>query len=483
MTAVTAGGREAGAAVPAAFAAFDGMLESAVEASRWYSQALDASLGPWLSTPEIERRRAERLRHMLDHARTAVPLYRRLHEGLGEVAELARYPLLTKAMLRQHLGESVADPALTAERLHEFIEHGRLGGLLDDRYAVWTSSGSTGPPAIFVHDRAALAIYESLELFRARGLAAPGQWAPRVLAGERYALVAATGGHFAGVATIEYMRARYPWLAGNVRTFSLLQPLPQLVAELNAFAPSLLATYPTAAGLLAEEQVAGRLHLRPDEIWAGGETLSEALRARVQRAFGCRMRQSYGASEFMALAFECERGRLHLNADWAILEPVDAGLQPVAPGTPSTTVLLTNLANRAQPLIRYDLGDSVTMDAAPCACGCSLPSMTVEGRSDDVLELPAAHGGKIRLLPLVLQTVLEDEAQLDDYQLVQTGARRLLLRITVGARQARRARELVLAFIAKQGAGAIELDVVHDKPHASRSGKLRRILREAGPRH
>ena len=61
------------------------------------------------------------------------------------------------------------------------------------------------------------------------------------------------------------------------------------------------------------------------------------------------------------------RGSMHLNADWVILEPVDRAYRPVPPGVMSHTVLLTNLANRVQPIIRYDLGDSVVIEPDPCA--------------------------------------------------------------------------------------------------------------------
>lgn len=57
-----------------------------------------------------------------------------------------------------------------------------------------------------------------------------------------------------------------------------------------------------------------------------------------------------------------------MNADWVLLEPVDERHRPTPPGVPSHTVLLTNLANRVQPLIRYDLGDSVTLLDRPCQC-------------------------------------------------------------------------------------------------------------------
>jgi len=36
-------------------------------------------------------------------------------------------------------------------------------------------------------------------------------------------------------------------------------------------------------------------------------------------------------------------------------------------------VLLTNLANLVQPLVRYEIGDIVTMATEPCDCGNHLP--------------------------------------------------------------------------------------------------------------
>jgi phenylacetate-CoA ligase len=77
---------------------------------------------------------------------------------------------------------------------------------------------------------------------------------------------------------------------------------------------------------------------------------------------------SYVASEFLSLAFECERGHLHLNSDWVILESVDPRGDAVPLGQAGATSLLANLANHGQPLIRYDLGDRVTQHDHACAC-------------------------------------------------------------------------------------------------------------------
>ena len=54
------------------------------------------------------------------------------------------------------------------------------------------------------------------------------------------------------------------------------------------------------------------------------------------------------------MAYDCGQGWLHVNSDWVILEPVEADYSPTPPGQASHTVLLTNLANRIQPIIRYD---------------------------------------------------------------------------------------------------------------------------------
>ena len=99
----------------------------------------------------------------------------------------------------------------------------------------------------------------------------------------------------------------------------------------------------------------------------------------------------------------------------------------------SHTTLLTNLANRLQPLIRYDLGDSVTMLPGSCPCGSRLPGIRPEGRRDEILRVALPGGGTRPLLPLVLATVLEEAPGLLRYQLVQSGPRSLKLRVEEAA--------------------------------------------------
>lgn len=334
-----------------------------------------------------------------------------------------------------------------------------------------------------------MAVYDALEAVRHRvpGRGVSGLFGALAALGalgtaERSALVTATGGHFASVVSFERLRRISPWLAATARSFSLLQPTAELVQALNEFQPAILATYPTAAAMLADEAEAGRLHIRPRCVLTGGETLSPAVRARIATAFDAEVRNSYGSSEFLPIAWECAHGCLHVNEDWVLLEPVDERHRPVPPGQPSHSVLLTNLANLVQPLIRYDMGDQLTLRADRCACGSALPVIEVQGRGDDVLRVPARRPGQtVSLLPMALCTVIEEEGAVFDFQLQQRGPSTLVLRVPLRGAEAKaaidRCATALQRFATLQGAAPVEVlgEPGCDLPRG-RSGKACRVV-------
>jgi phenylacetate-coenzyme A ligase PaaK-like adenylate-forming protein len=326
-----------------------------------------------------------------------------------------------------------------------------------------------------------MATYDALEALRRPVLRPLQRWLDPWGLDERSVFVGAIAGHFASVVSIERLRRLNPALATGMHGMSLLLPMPELLNRLNALAPTILATYPSAAVLLASEHLAGRLRIEPREIWTGGETFSPAMRRFVQATFCCPVADSYGASEFLSLASECRLGNLHLNSDWAILESVDKRGRAVPPGVTGATTLLTNLANHVQPLIRYDLGDRVTLHSQACACGSHLPRIDVQGRTDDTLHLRTARGDSVSVVPLALSTVLEDEAGLFDFQLLQRGPRELLLRTGMNGPQAdaalQRARRMLGEFLTRQGAAGLRIRCRCGEPaRTGRTGKIKRIV-------
>lgn len=427
------------------------------------------------------RLRAQRLARLIEVARRDSPFYRRRH---ADARQLADFAPVTKAELMQHFDDWATDRRITRAAADAALADPRrvADGWLD-RYLLWTSSGTSGVPGTFVQDARSLAAYDAIDALRLRGSGADrpalGTWGLR----QRFAFVGATGGHFAGHVSMERLRRLVPAsVAPEIRVFSVLEPLRTVAQALEAMQPTVLITYPSGAAALAELQQAGALRLALREVWTGGEQLSAEQRAQVQAAFGCPVRNNYGASEFFTIAWECAEQRLHLNDDWLLLEPVDERLRPVPDGEMSHTVLLTHLANLTQPLLRYQLGDRVRRVPGRCACGSAFPLIEVQGRADDTLRLHDARRRPVSILPLALETAIEEGAHVTQFQaLCGSDGASIELRFEASVADAeaafRQSRRVLAAFLAHHGVRGTRISLGQAAPLRQRaSGKLRRVV-------
>lgn len=432
----------------------------------------------------IAERRRTRLAWLVHLARERSPYYRELYHGLPPVIEdPTLLPPVTKPELMRRFDEWVTDPDVTLEGVRRFVADPSLVGTpYLGRYHVFTTSGTTGDPAILLHDHDSWLVLNVVDRVRARrGLVGRSELRGLARGGYRIATVYATGGHFGAVVLTEAVRRHSRWFAQHVRSMSVLTPTPVLVEQLNTFRPTVLSAYPSALALIAEEIRAGRLHIRPVMAMTAGEYLSPSQRAMIESTLGCHVLEGYAASEVPALSLACRHDRLHLNADWYLFEPVDAELRPVPVGEMSHTVLVTNLANGVQPVIRYDLGDRVCLRPDPCPCGNPFPTVGVEGRTNDVLRFEAEPGTRVTVLPLALATVVEETRGVHRFQAIQTAPAALTLRVEPeqGADPESVWVEVeagVRAFLGAQGLTGVRVDRDPEPPHRDpRSGKLRQV--------
>jgi len=147
-------------------------------------------------------------------------------------------------------------------------------------------------------------------------------------------------------------------------------------------------------------------------------------------------------------------------------------------------VLLTNLANRVQPFIRYDLGDSITVKLEGCECGSRLPAIRVEGRQDDVLYLETPGREKTPILPLALATVVEETPGVHRFQVIQTGPASVRIRLEVvpGTDEAQVWEALasgVQQYLAAQGAPMVRIERAPEPPQRDPvGGKFRQVWAE-----
>lgn len=429
------------------------------------------------------RRQQTRLADLVAHARAHSPYYRDLYADVPDrVEDPTLLPATSKAALMARFDDWVTDPQITLDRVQAFItDPPRIGTPFLSRYLVATTSGVTGSRGIFVQDDRMHAALTATTARAARAWISPADAWRLLRGGMRTVMLCATDGHFAGVASVARQRASSRSRAKRIQALSVHLPMPELVARLNRFRPAMLTGYASAISLLAGEQQAGRLRIHPALVVPSGEGLADEEYARIGRVFGAKVRNQYSCTEFMGLAYGCAQHWLHVNSDWVVLEPVDADHRPTPAGQLSHTVLLSNLANRVQPVLRYDLGDSVLQRPDPCPCGDPLPAIRVQGRAADVLVVPTGRGAPVRLPPLALGTVVDRIPGVALFQIVQDAPTRLRVRLQPapgadGEQVWSAVHQALTALLAAHQLDHVTVQHAAEPPSRGAGGKVRTVI-------
>jgi putative adenylate-forming enzyme len=371
---------------------------------------------------ELVRHQQQRLEVVVRHAAAHSPFYRRQFAETGALADgpvqLTRVPVLDKPLLMEHFDELICDPRLRRDELLDWVGQMTRDQLYLNRYRVMLTSGSSGRPGLYVYDAAG---WRSIFAGMLRSTAWEGL--RPTLPRQRMA--------FVGAADPSHISRQGATMASGLHRVLALPvtlPLPRLVAALNEFQPTYLQAYPSAAMWLADEQRAGRLQVSPRILVTVAELRTAEMTQRLQEAFGVRPFNLYGSTEGL-FGLECEHHEgIHLFEDTTLVENVDADGQPVAAGQSGARLVVTNLYNVVQPLLRLEVADLVTLDPDPCTCGRILARMkTISGRSDDVLSLSARDGGRVAVHPLQFALLTRDP-EVREFQVIQDG---LLLRVLV----------------------------------------------------
>ncbi len=421
---------------------------------------------------QLAAHRTEALRALVRVAVDRSPWHRKRLAGVNpetlEVADLAQLPVMTKADVMAHFDEIVTDDRLRLGDVEEHLLHAAERGYLNGQYTAAATGGSTGHRGVTVYDWNGWAIY-CVAAFR-------------VLMRDRLRDPALAGRPL----TVAYVGASHPSHVGGAlgRTFHdsslinvmlpVLLPVEQIVAGLNEARPDVVGAYPSMLNVLAGEAMAGRLRIAPWQILSSGEALLPEIRAAVELAWSAPLINLWGATETGRLTAKCEHGNSHLAEDTAILEPVDAAGDPTPIGERSAQIYVTNLFNRALPLIRYQMSDEVTLRPDPCPCGRPAPCVEdIQGRQDD-----AFHYGDQYVHPHVFRSALGRRAGIVEYQVRQSdrGAD-----ITVSCRGRAELAELtgeLAAALTDLGLTdpQITIDIVDRLDRLPHTGKLKRFV-------
>ena len=194
--------------------------------------------------------------------------------------------------------------------------------------------------------------------------------------------------------------------------------LDDYVRQIRTRRPRMLFGYPSALAHIARHAQARNVRL--DDIgikvaFVTSERLYDDQRTTIEQVFGCRVANGYGGRDAGFIAHECPEGRMHVTAEDIVLELVDEAGNCVAPGK-SGEIVVTHLASRAFPFIRYRTGDFGVLAEEPCRCGRGLPVLEqILGRSTDFV---VASDGTV-LHGLALIYVVRDLPGIASFRIVQ----------------------------------------------------------------
>ncbi len=147
--------------------------------------------------------------------------------------------------------------------------------------------------------------------------------------------------------------------------------------ELVAYAPTLIEGEPAyLAAFCARAEALGLELPRPRVVTLSYTYPSRLERARIARAFGVPVASVYGTTETGTVLVECERGRMHHNAESCRID-----IEVLHRSSALGRILVTPFAHPFACYLRFDVGDVVRLATSPCPCGRPGDAVArVEGR-------------------------------------------------------------------------------------------------------
>lgn len=299
----------------------------------------------------------KRLSALLAHAEAHVPYYREMFRSLGitshdvrSLKDFAKLPVLTKDIVRERGRDLIREdvPLASLSKHH--------------------SGGSTGVPLTFYRDRSYM---DASDAGTFRNLRRSG-WRP----GEMIAFF------WGGSERIYRMRRWEFELRQMVRRIYQFDPFHSGPAEMERWIrrwgtlnARVALGYASTIARFAEYIAATGRRVSPLRgVFTTAEKLYPQQREVISRVFDCRVYDCYGSSEVQNIAAECAQGRMHVNADYVVLE-VDRSSASRAMPAP---FLLTSLLNYSMPFIRYRNEDCGELVEGSCDCGSGFPLMRLD---------------------------------------------------------------------------------------------------------
>lgn len=353
---------------------------------------------------DLDRLRLKLLRSQLIDAYKNIPFYRKAFKLRGLVPhnfkcikEIRDYPVITRTDIQ--------------EEDSNFLSKKFKPGKVKQSH----SSGSTGRPLWVSFDPATWIRKKYLSKLRSR-IECGMKMNERVAIYDTESTEALTLRNQCKLLSNPLFKAKY---------FSIFRDTKNGIEELLQWAPQNIDSLPSHLFQLAIAMEQSQL--KPSSlkrIFTSSEYIESNMRRYIQDRYAAEVFDIYGCTEIKEIAWECDRHNgYHINEDEVFLEILDgdkpAGWDEVG------DIVITDLRNKAMPLIRYRIGDRGLLRPGLCSCGRTFALMVPSaGRSSDFIITPDGH----KLSPYRFTTAIEKINGLLQYQFIQKDVRSIIVK-------------------------------------------------------
>jgi phenylacetate-CoA ligase len=365
----------------------------------------------WYSLDELKEYQNEKLKALIKHCYENVPYYRMVMDqnklkpsDIKSVDDLYKLPILTRDDVKKNYQKLIA----TNFKRYQ-LSHGH-------------TNGTTGSPLHIVWDNRTCLIKNVVDWRQKR-------WAG-LNPGDRMAF-------FLSRTVVPLERTKPPfwrhnWFLNHLffSGFHMCQEnLAAYYKQLKSFRPKLVEGYPSTIYIMGRFLLSTNRTLPVQTVFTSSEPLMPHQRETIEKAFECKVFDSYGMAERVVFAGECRshEGK-HLNSDFGITEILTKDGESAAVGQMGR-IIASGLHNYAMPLLRYQTSDVTALKAKQCSCGRSFPLMEDVTTRD--VEIVTTKDGRY-ISPLILSALYLDLYTVSESQFIQEDLEHIRMKIVKG---------------------------------------------------
>ncbi len=410
------------------------------------------------SQEEIRNYQLKQLLKLINHAYNNVPFYKNRFnkkkitpKDINRLEDLKKIPVLSRADLQKH-----------SEKLFAL-------NFNKQKCSKGSSSGSTGEPVIYYHDRIGSSAGQAASLlgwsfsgwkFGLKGLHIWGN--PRVVNVEWKKLSSRIKA---------YLFNHYKFPAYKLTNENKFNELLNIIQEKKY---NFIDGYTNAIYLFADFVKKKKISINHfSYIFTTGENLQNYQRDLIEEVLG-KVYDMYGCSEINGVANQCKIcGKYHVIDPHVIVEYDQLSKQ----NDGSCELIITDLNNYSFPFIRYKNGDvaiPIKEDVVDCRIKFSRIE-SISGRVSDIVELP--RGGVLSVPSFFGSMLLKQVKGIKHYQIEKVSKNKLIIKIVVEKKFSDNDLDKISESLEEYLKGRIDWEVkIVEKIELNKTGKFKLLI-------